>query len=324
VAITIIWTVFRQTNVDADSTVPALVHSTFVFVAYKFRQRPLRFALTLTILIIAYTMTLPQYVERAERVFVTRDFFGVKKVMKNGTFRSLLHGDTTHGLENSASPGVPTSYYHPTGTMGHIMNLMGRPLERIGVLGLGTGTMAGYIAPGRHITFFDIDPQVEMIARNYFTFLPKCGQDCSVIIGDGRLELQRMPDSSFDMLMMDAFNSDAIPAHLISREAVQMYLAKLAPDGILLIHVSNRYLDVQMLAEQLVLDAGLVAFQRNESAGELAKEGKTGTNHVIAARRVEDLAHIPALPGWNRVSEPPGIRVWTDDYSSLLDLVRWD
>jgi len=125
------------------------------------------------------------------------------------------------------------------------------------------------------------------------------------------------------MLMMDAFSSDSIPAHLISREAVQMYLSKLAPDGILLIHVSNRYLNVQKLAEQLVIDAGLVAFQRSESAGELSKEGKSSTNHVIAARQIEHLGQIPEMPGWNRVTEAPGIAVWTDDYSSLLELMRW-
>jgi len=323
VAITIIWLLFRQTNIDTDVTIPALVHTGFVFVAFKFRHRPVRFALTLLILMIAYNITLPQYAESAERVSVTRNFFGVKKVLRSGRFLSLMHGDTTHGVEDTAKPGLPISYYHPTGTMGQIMNSIGRPLGHVAVLGLGTGTMAGYIAPDRRITFFDIDPQVEVIARKYFSFLSKCGADCNVVIGDGRLELQRFPPHSFDMLMMDAFSSDSIPAHLISREAVQMYLSKLAPDGILLIHVSNRYLNVQKLAEQLVIDAGLVAFQRSESAGELSKEGKSSTNHVIAARQIEHLGQIPEMPGWNRVTEAPGIAVWTDDYSSLLELMRW-
>ena len=323
VAVTVVWLIFRKTNLDADVSVTALVHSAFVFVAYKFRARPVRFGLTLLILMIAYNITLPQYLEGAERIYVTRDFFGVKKVLKSGSFRSLLHGDTTHGVENTSDPGVPTSYYHPTGTIGQLLNAMGRPVNRIGVLGLGTGTMAAYVAPGRQITFFEIDPQVETIARTFFTYLPNCGEYCNVVIGDGRLELQHQPDGSFDMLMMDAFSSDAIPAHLVSREAIQMYLRKLAPDGLLLIHVSNRYLDVQSLAEQLLLDAGLVTFQRNDPAGQFAKEGKTSTNHVIAARKIEDLADIPVLSGWRHVTEVPGIRVWTDDYSSLLELVKW-
>src|SRR5262249_32260205 len=161
----------------------------FLVIAYKFRNRPFRFALTLTILMIAYSITLPQYIEGADRIFVTRNFFGVKKVLQSGNFRTLLHGDTTHGVENTTRPATPTSYYHPSGTVGQIMNSMGRPLSRVGVLGLGTGTMAGYVAPERHITFFDIDPQVEQIARSYFTYLKHCGENCSVIIGDGRLEL---------------------------------------------------------------------------------------------------------------------------------------
>jgi SAM-dependent methyltransferase len=321
--ITAVWLIFRYTNIDLDVSVPALAHTALLFTAYKFRSRPVRFALTLTIMMLAYNITLPQYIEGAERIHVERDFFGVKKVLRSGSFRTLLHGDTTHGVENLDSPGMPISYYHPSGTMGQIMNGLGRPLNRVAVLGLGTGTMAGYTAEGRQMTFFEIDPQVESIAREYFSFLPKCGQACNVIIGDGRLELQRLPDQSFDMLMMDAFSSDAIPAHLLSREAIQMYLTKLAPDGLLLIHVSNRYLNVQILAEQLLLDAGLVTFQRNDLPGEFAKEGKTATNHVIAARRIEDLGHIPALDGWVSVTRTPGIRVWTDDYSSLLELVRW-
>jgi SAM-dependent methyltransferase len=323
VGVTVVWLAFRATNMDSGVTAPALVHIAFLFIAYRFRTRPLRFALTLTILMIAYSIALPQYVERADRVYVARDFFGVKKVLQAGTFRSLLHGDTTHGVENTLHPGVPTSYFHSSGPMGDVMNRMARPLHRIAAIGLGTGTVAAYITPGRHITFFDIDPQVEQIARTYFTFLPRCGSRCDVVIGDGRMELQRLPDNSFDMLLIDAFSSDAIPTHLVSREALQMYLTKIAPDGILLFHVSNRYLNVQTLVEQVVLDAGLVAFQRFDEAGALAKEGKSSTNYVIAARRVEDLGPIPQMNGWKRATQSPGIRVWTDDYSSLLDLVRW-
>jgi spermidine synthase len=323
IAVTLVWVLFRRTNIDSDVTIPALAHTACLAIAYKFRERPLRFGLTLTILMIAYSITLPQYIEGADRIFVTRNFFGVKKVLRNGDFRSLLHGDTTHGVENMSRPAMPTSYYHPRGTIGQIMNELGRPVSRIGVLGLGTGTMAGYIAPERHMTFFDIDPQVELIARSYFTYLSHCRDNCAVIIGDGRLELDGMPDRSFDLLMLDAFSSDAVPAHLISREALRMYLNKITPDGILLFHVSNRYLNVDKLVQQLVLDAGLVAFQRMDQPGEFLSEGKTSTNHIIVARRLEDLAHIPMLEGWQAVEQRPGIRVWTDDYSSLLDLVRW-
>jgi len=321
--ITVVWIVFRKTNIAADVTVPALVHTTLLVAAYRFRARPLRFALTLTILMIAYNIVLPHYVEGATRVFVARNFFGVKKVLQSGSFRSLLHGDTTHGAENELHPGDPTSYYHPAGSVGDVMLRLGRPINRIAVIGLGTGSMAGYITPGRNMTFFEIDPQVAEIAHTFFGFLTKCGPSCSVVIGDGRMELQRLPDHGFDLLMVDAFSSDAIPTHLASQEALQIYLRKLSSDGILLFHASNRYLNMQRLAEQLVLDAGLVAFQRSDESGALAKEGKSGTNHVIAAHRLEDLGQLPQLAAWKRVTQPPGIPVWTDDYSSLVDLIRW-
>ena len=157
VGIAIVWLIFRKTGIDSDITVPALAHTILLFIAYKFRTRPFRFALTLTIFIIAYSIVLPQYIEGADRVYVTRNFFGVKKILMNGPLRSLRHGDTTHGTENTLHPGEPTSYYHPTGTLGHVMNRMGKSLDRIGVIGLGTGSMAGYTRPGRHITFYDIE-----------------------------------------------------------------------------------------------------------------------------------------------------------------------
>jgi SAM-dependent methyltransferase len=323
VIVAIVWLVFRKTRIDADVSIPAFVHTALLFVAYRWRKRPIRFALTLTVLMIAYSIILPNYIEGATRLYVTRDFFGVKKIVQNGNLRSLLHGDTTHGVEDTSRPGTPTSYYHPTGSVADILERMGKPLPRVAVLGLGTGTMAAYGSADRHVTFFEIDPQVDDIARAYFTFVPKCGSDCDVIIGDGRLELQRLPEHSFDLVMLDAFSSDAIPTHLASKEALQMYLTKIVPDGILLFHVSNRYLNVEKLVAQLVLDAGLVAFQRVDSAGEFAKEGKTATNHIVVARRVEDLGRLPELPGWKRLTQAPGIRVWTDDYSSLLDLIRW-
>src|SRR5205814_2568173 len=131
----------------------------------------------------------------------------------------------------------------------------------------GIGGMAGWAGPSRHMTFFDIDPQVYDIARGYFTFLRRCGKDCDVVIGDGRLALEKVPDGQFDVLMLDAFDSDSIPAHLVSREAVQLYLKKLKPDGLILFHVSNRYMDVEGLVSAVILDArleGLVRYDDNE------------------------------------------------------------
>src|SRR5207302_5331132 len=123
------------------------------------------------------------------------------------------------------------------------------------------------------------------------------------------------------LIMLELLSSDSTPSHHASREALRKYLSKIAPECILLFHVSNRYLNVEKLVTQLVLDNGLVAFQRSDQAGALASEGKTSTNHIIVARRPEDLGRIPRMEGWKRLTQTPGIPVWTDDYSSLLELV---
>jgi hypothetical protein len=173
------------------------------------------------------------------------------------------------------------------------------------------------------VTFYEIDPSVEPIARQYFTFLKRCGSNCDVVIGDGRLQLAREPDQSFDLLLLDAFSSDSVPTHLVSREAVQMYLAKLKPDGVLLFHVSNRYLNVEKLVSALVADTGLAAFSRFDDAGDLRQKGKSSANHVVAARQESDLGPIPSLPGWHRLEPAGDFQAWTDDYSNLLSLIRW-
>jgi len=124
-------------------------------------------------------------------------------------------------------------------------------------------------------------------------------------------------------LMVDAFSSDSIPAHLLSKEALQLYLKKMRPDRILLFHTSNRYLDVQKLASALVADAGLLALSRFDDAGNLRQEGKTNSSHVVAARHAEDLGGLSSAPGWISVTVPKDFQPWTDDYSNLLELIRW-
>src|SRR5262249_1530214 len=188
---------------------------------------------------------------------------------------------------------------------------------------LGAGTMASYADPAHHVTFYEIDPSVEPIARRYFTFLSRCGSNCDVVIGDGRLQLAREPVASFDLILLDAFSSDSVPAHLVSGEALEMYLHKLKEDGVLLFHVSNRYLNVEKLVSALVTDAGLVALSRFDEAGELRKLGKSSANHLIAARREAYLRLLEGRPGWQRVIRPSDFRPWTDDYSNLMGLIRW-
>jgi len=161
---------------------------------------------------------------------------------------------------------------------------------------------------------------VEWIARRFFTYLRRCGGHCDVVIGDGRIGIAQQPDRHFDVLMLDAFSSDSIPAHLVSREAIQLYVSKLKPHGFLLFHVSNRYLDVQNLVAAVLADsslAALVRIDRDESA-----PGKVGSDYVIASRRIEDLGGIAHNESW-QPSTTNAVRPWTDDYSNILGLIKW-
>jgi len=323
------WFVFRYTRLDFDTEAVALVHTALLFIGYKLKNHVRRFAWSFAVFIMAYSFILPGYIEGANRIYVTRNFFGVKKVLDDPTahLRKLLHGDTIHGIESTdaARAGQPLSYYYPGGSVSDVIEMMrGRQkAERFGVLGLGSGTMAAYADRMHGVRFYEIDPSVEPIARRFFTFVPRCGSDCDVVIGDGRLQLAREPNASFDLLLLDAFSSDSVPTHLVSREAVQLYLSKLVPDGIVMFHVSNRYLNVETLVSALVTDAGLVAYSRFDDAGELRTIGKSSANHIVAARHAEDLAAIANRPGWNRVARPADFQAWTDDYSNLLNLIRW-
>jgi SAM-dependent methyltransferase len=323
------WRVFHVTGADTKTEALALAHTALIFACYKFKDHLQRFAFSFGILILAYAWILPPYIEGADRIYTARNFFGVKKVLEDRTthLRTLLHGNTVHGIESRdpARMGQPLSYYHASGNVGEVIDMLRKrgTSQRMAVIGLGSGSMAAYAGPGLHAVFYEIDPSVEKLARDYFTFLPRCMENCDVQTGDGRLKLAETPDASFDLLMLDAFSSDSIPAHLMSKEALQLYLTKLKPDGILLFHTSNRYLDVQKLVSALTSDAGLIGFTRYDEAGDLRREGKSNASHLVAARHLEDLDLIAKKPGWTRIDRPADFQPWTDDYSNLLGLIRW-
>jgi SAM-dependent methyltransferase len=305
--------------------IPLSIDAPLVLIAFLFRKRQFRFALAMAVLIFGYHLALPTFLE-SKALYIGRDFFGIKKVVyePDSNMRKLLHGDTLHGLESQdpALNGKPISYYHPTGPVGDVMKMISdRPDQHVGVVGLGTGSMAGWFLPNRHITFFDIDPQIYDIASHFFTFLRRCGTNCDVVMGDGRLSIEKVPDGTFDVLMLDAFDSDSIPAHLVSREAVQMYLRKLKPNGLILFHVSNRYMNVEGLVAALIVDASLEGLVRYDDDEE--PTGKVSSDYVVAARRPEDLGSLEQDQNWSHVEKPAGIQPWTDDYSNMLKIVRW-
>ena len=318
------WIGFEDDLIERSDVIVGYV--VFALVAFAFHRRRWWFASGLAASILFYVFVVAPSLERGDRLYTARDFFGVKKVTfeEQGNHRKLLHGDTMHGLEglDPERAGKPLSYYYPSGPLGDVMTMMTEgPDQHFGVVGLGSGTIAAYAQPNRRITFFEIDPQLEFIARRYFSFLPNCGRQCDVVLGDGRLSIQQAPDGEFDLLILDAFNSDAIPAHLLSREALEIYRRKLKGNGAILFHVSNRYLRVRALVSALVIEAGMPALVRSDDDD--SEPGKARSVYVIAALDEATLQPLYRNPYWREVSLTEGIEPWTDDYSNLWALLRW-
>jgi SAM-dependent methyltransferase len=232
---------------------------------------------------------------------------------------SILHGAQDHSEERRREP---LTYYHRAGPCGELFGAMaGRiPGGRVGAVGLGVGSIAAYGAPGERWTFFEIDAAVARTARSHFTFLSDSAATVDVQIGDGRLLLEKARDGEFGLILLDAFNSDAIPVHLLTREALAIYLSKLAPGGVIAFHVSGRYVDLPPIVLALAADAGLAAIykQEPELSHEALAEVKCESKWVVMARSAQDLAGL----SWSDGAAQPGKRVWTDDYSSLLGVLK--
>lgn len=260
----------------------------------------------------------------------TRSYFGIYTVRDypDQKLRTLAHGTTLHG-EQSLDPKlskVPLTYYGPGSGAGMVF---GRARElfglqaRIGVVGLGTGTLACYYQRGEVWRFFEIDPAVLKLSENgTFTYMRDCAPTAQTVIGDARIELGRYRAGSFDLLAIDAFSSDAIPLHLLTDEAFAVYEQALDPRGVLLVHISNRYIELEPVLAAIAKRRGLTMAVRDDNPGEGLM---TPSSWVIVARNPARIAEIgklePALK--LRPLQPPAPRVWTDDYASILPYVRW-
>jgi spermidine synthase len=259
-----------------------------------------------------------------------RTFFGRYKVVEyqhDGGFHVLRHGSTLHGAQ-SLEPyrrREPLTYYLMHGPLGKVFAATGDRAghRRVAVVGLGTGTTAAYARQGEDWTFYEIDPGIERIARDtaYFSYLADSPARTRVVLGDARLSLARETDRTYDLILLDAFSSDAIPVHLMTREALDTYLARLAPRGLVVFHVSNRYLDLEPVVAALAKDRGLVA---RAGVGPRDRRSYESTSTWIAvARTVADLGPLTADANWWTPRLRPDVEPWTDDYSSLLTVFDW-
>jgi hypothetical protein len=257
-----------------------------------------------------------------------RSYFGIYSARQDEAGNTLLmHGTTVHGIQRpgSATRREATTYYSPESGIGIAMvraPAMFGPDARIGVVGLGVGTLACYRQPGESWTFFEIDPLVlEFSQRGQFTFLADCAPQAPVVIGDARLALEDMPPASFDLLTIDAFSSDAIPQHLLTREALQIYFDTLADDGLVMIHISNRFVALRPVLARLAEEEGLVAAVRAHQPGG-SDAAIYPSNWVAMTRDPARLAELTEGAEWQDLGPPRG-QVWTDEYGSILPHLIW-
>lgn len=263
-------------------------------------------------------------------VAAARSFFGAYKVFDRespgGTVRRFSHGTTAHGAQILDKPELPVAYHHPDGPIGQVMRALADGTHRanpgpyhLGVVGLGIGAMAAYGNANRTMHFFEIDPLVEDLARAHFSYLSRCNDFCTVTIGDGRQRLFDVPDQHYDVLFLDAYNSDSVPTHLLTREAVQLYLKKVKPGGAIVFHVSNRYLNVQGLVGALAADAGLScrAQVHHPDREKRRNEFAMTSSYVITSAEPATLSVLD-----ERWDECPALqKIWTDDFANILSIL---
>jgi hypothetical protein len=269
------------------------------------------------------------------RVKTVRSFFGVHKIVvtPGGQYHVLMHGSTIHGAEkfrNADGTAVtgrpePITYYHSDGGIGQaiaaVRERKGAPL-RVAVIGLGAGTLTCASEPGESWKFFEIDQSMVDTARDpgYFTYIQNCEPDLNPVIGDARLTFAKEPDGAYDLVIVDAYSSDAIPIHLATQQSMKIYKDKLAPQGVVLMHVSNRHLELSSVVVGIAEANDLSSWVYSDDAGR-DNEYIFATSVVVSARDEADVGTLASSGQWTLTEARENQRVWTDDYSNVLGAV---
>jgi hypothetical protein len=260
-----------------------------------------------------------------------RSYFGIYTIRENetGTKRTLAHGNTIHGAQHLETDKLidPTTYYGRQSGAGQILS-SAYSNARIGVLGMGVGTLACYAQPHQQWAFYEIDPLIVDIAttQGWFTYMANCTPNAAVHIGDARLTLAKQPSSSLEILVMDVFSSDTIPTHLLTREAFDIYDSVLAEQGVMLMHISNRYLDLEpVIASEAQARGWAASLNRHDPTEAEFTAGETASVWVLIARSKDELTHMlsPKIQSeWRPLTLKPNMVRWTDDHSSILSLLK--
>ena len=289
-------------------------------------KKPLVFAASLLLLLACarlYTST------HESTIYQTRNFFGTWRIVeiKGEKQRRVLHGTTIHGIQfTDERQCQPTSYFHNDGPLGDVFRAYNAQpsTNRVAVTGLASGTIAAHSRSDQTWDFYEIDPAAVAIARDtgHFSYVKGCASGTlNMIVGDARLRLQEAQNSSYGLIVLDAFASDSVPTHLVTREALSLYLAKLAPGGLLAFNISNRYFDFKPLFAGLARDAGLVARVATDNSYN-RETGKFPSIWLVLARTSDDLKNLDHQG--QRWQTPQGDVVWTDDFSNIFTLMKWN
>jgi hypothetical protein len=299
-----------------------------IIINHFFRERPVRFGLGLCAVMLASIY----YTAGTDRTLhVVRNFFGTIRVTTDsmGRINSLYSGNTVHGRQfvDQSRRCEPLSYHHENGPLGQVMAVFNAAPanERVAVIGLGAGAMASYSKPGQQWTFYEINPDMINIARNsqYFTYLQDCvSGSLNVVEGDARLNLQNAQAGYYGLIVFDAFSSDAIPVHLVTQQALDLYLSKLAEGGILVFHVSNRSLNLKPILADLAESRKLVCIGFDDLKPS-SFEGKDPSQWLVMARAEPEISNLSINSQWKQLNGRKGARVWSDDFSNILRAIRW-
>ena len=304
----------------------------FTLIVFALKARPFGFALCIGAIFVGGSYALASN----ETLWEGRSFFGVYRVTESADppTRSLIHGTTVHGGQLMAASGdvSPTSYYTASSPVAEVLSAtQARGAgQRVGLVGLGTGALACYRRAVDDWRYFEIDPLVVWIAveSGYFSLVSHCAESVPesvpIVLGDARLTLAEEPDGRLDLLIVDAFSSDAIPMHLLTREAVALYIDKLAVDGVLVLHISNRFLDLAPVIARIVEQFGYAALDGFRDKIDRDTDAAGSPSHwVLIARHRATLDGLALGEVWQPLETPSEGRVWSDDFSNLLEVIRW-
>jgi len=273
--------------------------------------------------IIVMTPILEPIWHHAHFIIKQRNYYGIYEIYDNKSgIRALIHGTTLHGVEmvEESQRRIPLGYYSPISPLGSLLIADTFQAKRVGVVGLGTGTLSMYSKPNCAIDYYELDRDVYKLASKYFWYLSSAPGEVNVILGDARLSLKNAPDASYDLLAIDAFSGDSIPTHLVNKDVLIEYRRKLAPRGAIIFHITNRYLNLEPVLAKIAEDAHANVALKD------VKDGGVNMRSIWCILTWDDDRFLKLITDqdWQPLDEDPNnhVRVWTDDYSTILPIIN--